>query len=68
MPTGTIKSVKLKEKRQPPPELTVDDITGIAKQLSKEQGRYVSYGEVQAGIATGKIKVKKERGQWIMQN
>ena len=44
-------------KQQSSPRLTIDDMIAIAKKLSKERGRYVSYGEVQTMIETGKLDV-----------
>ena len=57
----TERKPKMKEKRQPPPGLTIDEIIALANKLSKERGRYVSYGEVTREIETGKLKVKKGR-------
>ena len=52
------RSVQQKEKHQPSPKLTVEEMVEIACKLSKERGRYVSYGDVQQMILTGKLDVR----------
>lgn len=52
---------KRKEKQKPktpPDKTTVYDMVDIMMQLSKERGRIVQYGQLQAEIATGKVRVK----------
>jgi hypothetical protein len=36
-------------------QLTIDDILEIARQIDKETGRYLSYGDVCTGIYAGRI-------------
>lgn len=45
----------MKERHQPIPKLTIDDILEIARQIDKETGRYLSYGDVCTGIYAGRI-------------
>ena len=45
----------VKERHQPMPKLTIDDILEIARQIDKETGRYLSYGDVCTGIYAGRI-------------
>ena len=45
----------MKERHQPTPKLTIEDIVEIARQIAKETGRYLSYGDVCTGIYTGRI-------------
>ena len=52
---GHMKSRERERKKKP--KLTIEDIVEIANRMSKEQGRIVHYGEVQAMIYTGRLKV-----------
>lgn len=45
----------MKERHQPTPKLTIEDIIEIARKIDKETGRYLSYGDVCTGIYAGRI-------------
>lgn len=45
----------MKERHQPVPKLTIDDILYIAKRIDQETGRYMSYGDVCTAIYAGRI-------------
>lgn len=57
---GHMKSRERERKKKPKlkkAKVTIEDIVEIANRMSKEQGRIVHYGEVQAMIYTGRLKV-----------
>lgn len=45
----------VKERHQPEPKLTIEDVLEIARRIDKETGRYMSYGDVCTAICTGRI-------------
>lgn len=55
MKAEPIRLRSMKERHQPVPKLTIDDILEIARQIDKETGRYLSYGDVCTGIYAGRI-------------
>lgn len=50
---------KPKERHQPPPKVTTDQMLIIADGIAEETGHYPSFGEVQTGIELGKINPKE---------
>lgn len=40
------------------PDVTIDDLVAESIRLSKERGRFVSYGQVQKELLTGKLNLK----------
>ena len=53
------------QKRQPAPKLTIDDIVYIARQIDKETGRYLSYGDVCTEIYAGRINPSDYLGRRV---
>lgn len=45
----------MKERHQPVPKLSIDDILEIARKIDEKTGRYLSYGDVCTGIYAGRI-------------
>ena len=56
--TGYIHKQKKKENIPTRVSVTIDDVVAESIRLSKERGRYVSYGDVQKELLTGKLTLK----------
>ena len=54
-----VKPQKKKERKVIAPSITIDGMVALMLKLSKERGRVVQYGEVQAELITGKLKLKE---------
>lgn len=55
--------MRLKERHELAPNLTIADIVEIARQIDKETGRYLSYGDVCTGIYAGRINPEDYLGK-----
>ena len=49
-------SKKLKERHQPAPTITIDEMMIIAEKVAEETGRYPSYGDIYTAIHFGRIQ------------
>ena len=49
-------------------KLTIEDIVEIARQIDKETGRYLSYGDVCTGIYAGRIDPEHYLGRRVQIN
>ena len=56
----------MKERHQPMPKLTIDDVLEIARKIDEETGRYPSYGDVCTGIYTGRINPADYLGKRVL--
>ena len=57
---------EMKEKHQPMPKMTIDDILEIAEKISEETGHYPSYGDVCLGIYYGRIHPADYLGKRVL--
>lgn len=55
MKAETILLQSVKERHQPAPKLTIDEVLEIAHKIAEETGRYPTYGKLVGSIELGKV-------------